>query len=198
MIELASPWGLVLLVLALIGVTTLAVIVVSGSRLRHAWRVVREPRVADAVEQMLRGATAPAPVPARAPGVTPARSEALSLLAILQQEARLVDFFKEPLDGYTDAQIGAAVRDVHRDGAAALERLFGIRPLRHEPEGSDVILPAGFDAGTVRLTGRVTGAAPYRGKLRHPGWTTTKLELPRWTGDADAARVIAPAEVELP
>ena len=196
MIQLASPWGLVLIVLALIGVATLAVIAVWGSRLRHAWRALRESRSADAVEQMRRGAAAPSP--ARAPGVTPARSEALSLLAILQQEARLVDFFKEPLDGYTDAQIGAAVRDVHRDGAATLERLFGIRPLRHEPEGSDVILPAGFDAGTVRLTGRVMGAAPYRGKLRHPGWTTTKLELPRWTGDADAARVIAPAEVELP
>jgi Domain of unknown function (DUF2760) len=196
MIELASPWGILLIVLALIGVAMLAVIAVWGSRLRQAWRVLREPAIADAVGQMRTGAAAPPG--ARAPGAAPARSEALSLLAILQQEARLVDFLKEPLDGYTDAQIGAAVRDVHRDGAAALERLFAIRPLRRESEGSEVTVSAGFDAGAVRLTGRVTGPPPYRGKLRHPGWTTTKVELPRWTGGADAARVIAPAEVELP
>jgi len=200
MIALASPWGLVLIVLALIGLAALAVVVVSGSRRRPAWRVLRDPAAADAVERMRSGAARARPAPPVAPAAVaaPARSEALSLLAVLQQEARLVDFLKEPLDGYTDVQIGAAVRDVHRDGAAALERLFAIRPLRREAEGSDVTVPAGFDAGAVRLTGRVTGAPPYRGTLRHPGWTTTKAELPRWTGDAAAARVIAPAEVEIP
>jgi hypothetical protein len=203
MIALASPWGLVLIVLGLIGLAALAVVVVSGSRRRPAWRVLRDPAAADAVERMRsRGArpAPPGPAPPVAPAAVaaPARSEALSLLAVLQQEARLVDFLKEPLDGYTDAQVGAAVRDVHRDGATALERLFAIRPLRREAEGSDVTVPAGFDAGAVRLTGRVTGAPPYRGTLRHPGWTTTKVELPRWTGEAGAARVIAPAEVEIP
>jgi hypothetical protein len=127
----------------------------------------------------------------------PARSEALSLLAILQQEARLVDFLKEPLDGYSDAQIGAAVRDVHRDGAAVLERVFAIRALRKEAEASDVTVPPGFDAGAVRLTGGLTGPPPYRGKLRHPGWQATKVELPRWTGSVEAARTIAPAEIEV-
>jgi hypothetical protein len=200
MIALASPWGLVLIVLGLIGLAALAVVVVSGSRLRPAWRVLRDPAAADAVERMRSGAARARPAPPVAPAAVaaPARSEALSLLAVLQQEARLVDFLKEPLDGYTDAQVGAAVRDVHRDGATALERLFAIRPLRREAEGSDVTVPAGFDAGAVRLTGRVTGAPPYRGTLRHPGWTTTKVELPRWTGEAGAARVIAPAEVEIP
>jgi hypothetical protein len=45
----------------------------------------------------------------------PARSEALNLLAAMQREARFVDFIREPLDGYSDAQIGAAARTVHRD-----------------------------------------------------------------------------------
>ena len=80
----------------------------------------------------------------------------------------------------------------------AAERNAAIGKVRREAEGSDVTVPAGFDAGAVRLTGRVTGAPPYRGTLRHPGWTTTKVELPRWTGEAGAARVIAPAEVEIP
>jgi hypothetical protein len=204
MIELSAPSGLVLgvlIALALVGIAALGLAAVAGARLRSAWRVLRDPAAAAAVERA-RAETpraaprAPAPAVAPAPA-PPARSEALSLLAVLQQEARLVDFLKEPLDGYSDAQIGAAVRDVHRDGAAALERLFAIRPLRHEPEGTDVTVPAGFDAGAIRLTGQVTGQPPYRGRLRHPGWAATRVELPRWTGGTEAARVVAPAEVEV-
>ena len=45
----------------------------------------------------------------------PARSEAIALLETLQREARLVDFIKEPIDVYADAQVGAAVREIHRD-----------------------------------------------------------------------------------
>jgi hypothetical protein len=200
MIELTAPWGIVLVVLALVGVAALLLLAVSGRRLGAAWRALRDPAAADAIARLRSGTARPAPAGLPAPPAAPpapARSDALSLLAVLQQEARVVDFFKEPLDGYTDAQIGAAVRDVHRDGAAALERLFAVRPLRTEPEGSDVTVPTGFDAAAVRLTGQVAGAPPYRGKLRHPGWAATKVELPRWTGEGTAARVIAPAEVEL-
>ena len=57
------------------------------------------------------------------------RSDAINLLAALQREARFVDFIKEPIAGYSDAQIGAAVRDVHRDCGALLERLFGLKPI---------------------------------------------------------------------
>ena len=54
----------------------------------------------------------------------PARSEAITLLAALQREARFVDFIQESLAGYTDAQIGAAARDVHRDCGTVLKRMF--------------------------------------------------------------------------
>ena len=64
---------------------------------------------------------------ARKPPPKPARSEAVTLLAALQREARFVDFIKEPLDGYSDAQIGAAARDVHRDCGKVLDRLLAIR-----------------------------------------------------------------------
>jgi hypothetical protein len=181
--------------LAVIGLVALVVAAWAGPRLRLAWQVLRDPAAADRL-------AAPRPVAASAVGAeskpaSPARSEALSLLGILQQEARLVDFFKESLDGYSDAQIGAVVRDVQRDGAAVLERLFAVRPLRQEPEGADVGVPPGFDAATLRLTGKVAGRPPYRGTLRHPGWEVTRVELPVWTGSPAAARVIAPAEVEI-
>jgi Domain of unknown function (DUF2760) len=186
--------------LAVIGLAALVVAAWAGPRLRLAWRVLRDPA---AVQRLAapRPVAAPAvraePAPAVHAQPKPARSEALSLLGILQQEARLMDFFKESLEGYSDAQIGAVVRDVQRDGAAVLERLFAVRPLRQEPEGADVGVPPGFDAATLRLTGKVAGQPPYRGTLRHPGWEATRVELPVWTGSPAAARVIAPAEVEI-
>jgi hypothetical protein len=121
----------------------------------------------------------------------------LTLLAVLQREGRLIDFLKEPITGYDDAQVGAAVRDIHRDCAAALDRIFGLAPLLDQPDGSPVEVPAGFDAARFQLSGNVAGQPPYRGRLRHPGWQASKLELPRWTGQGGSANVVAAAEVEL-
>jgi hypothetical protein len=125
------------------------------------------------------------------------QSEAITLLAALQREARFVDFIQESLDGYSDAQIGAAARDVHRDCKAVLARMFALRPVTTEEEGKEVEVPAGFDPGRWRLTGNVTGEPPFHGRLVHPGWEATICELPTWSGGAAAARIVAPAEVEL-
>jgi hypothetical protein len=127
----------------------------------------------------------------------PTRSEAVTLLATLQREARFIDFLMEPLTGYADAQIGAVARDVHRDCGAVVKRLFDPRPAVTQEEGSALDVPAGFDAGRYRLTGNVTGQPPFHGRLVHPGWEAAKCELPTWSGSKDSARVIAPAEVEL-
>ncbi len=143
-------------------------------------------------------AAEPKPVPAKKPEPTaPARSEALTLLAALQREARFVDFVKEPLASYSDAQIAAAAREVHRDCGAVLERFFALVPAVAQPEGSMLEVPAGYDAGRYRLTGNVTGQPPYRGKLVHPGWEATRCELPSWSGKEESARVVAPVEVEI-
>ena len=140
---------------------------------------------------------APTPVPTPAPAPPAARHEALSLLAVLQREARLLDFLKEPIEGYSDAQIGAAVRGVHKDSAAVIDRMFGVEPLQSGAEGGAVEVPAGYDPARYRLVGNVPGQGPLRGKLAHPGWQATRNDVPEWTGRADAAQVIAPAEVEF-
>ena len=127
----------------------------------------------------------------------PTRSDALTLLATLQREARLIDFLMEDLAGYNDAQISAAVRDVHRDCAAALQRMFALHPLRYQEEGSQVEIVAGYDPVQVKLTGNVTGQPPLRGTLVHHGWQAMQCELPEWSGQEESARVIAPAEVEV-
>src|SRR5688500_1390014 len=63
--------------------------------------------------------TAP-PTKAAAPSKA-VRSEAITLLAALQREGRLVDFLKESLADYSDAQIGAVARDLHRDCGKVVE-----------------------------------------------------------------------------
>ena len=133
--------------------------------------------------------------PAAAP--KPARSEAITLLAALQREGRFVDFLKEQLTEYSDAQIGAVARDLHRDCGKVVERMFAIQPLMGEVEGARVEIPTGFDAAQYRLVGNVSGSPPFRGSLVHPGWQATSCDLPEWVGGAASARVIAPAEVEV-
>lgn len=137
----------------------------------------------------------PAPVLPKA-SETPRRTAAIELLATLQREGRLVDFLQESIDGYSDAQIGAAVRDIHRDCRQTLDRVFGLQPLRQEAEGQPVDLPAKRDPGAWKLTGRVDSEAK-QGILRHHGWTLTRHELPAWTGSDEAAWIVAPAEVEI-
>jgi hypothetical protein len=132
-----------------------------------------------------------------APPPRPARSEAITLLAALQREGRFVDFLKEELTGYSDAQIGAVARDLHRDCAKVIERMFAIQPLLTDAEGSSVEVPTGFDAGRYRLVGNVSGSPPFRGALVHHGWQAMVCELPAWVGSEASSRVIAPIEVEV-
>jgi hypothetical protein len=174
------------------------------------WRTLVDAEFGRRVAEILSGKAPEAPSAAPAPSATrpepsapaprdvpqrPRRSEALTLLATLQREARLVDFLKESLADYSDAQIGAAVRDIHRDAAGVLDRLFGIRPIAAAEEGAEIQAPA--DADRYRLIGTVRGAPPHRGKLVHHGWEAARCEVAEWSGNAAAALVIAPVEVEL-
>ena len=135
--------------------------------------------------------------PKKAAPPRPAQSEAITLLSTLQREARFIDFIKEPLGGYSDAQIGAVARDVHRDCGQVVERLFGLVPVLSQEEGSEVEVPSGFDSGRFRLTGNVAGDPPFRGRLAHHGWEASRCEVPAWSGKETSARIVAPAEVEL-
>lgn len=169
-----------------------------GLAFKLFWRGLTDREFALRVEPLLRGEVVPPvklpPAPMPKP---PARSEALTLLAVLQREGRLVDFLKESIASYNDAQIGAAVRDIHRDCGAALDRLFALKPVLDQPEGSPVTVPVGFDAAQYQLSGNVAGQPPFQGKLRHGGWEATKVQLPQWNGAASTAQIVAPAEIEL-
>lgn len=156
------------------------------------------PKFARTVDGAASGAATPA-IAARtpAPPAAPVRSEAITLLATLQREARFVDMVSESLDAHSDAQIGAAARDVLRDSRKVLDRMFALRPVVDAQEGDAVDVPAGYDAGRFRLTGRVANQPPLRGQLVHAGWVATKCDLPAWMGSGEAALVVAPAEVQV-
>jgi hypothetical protein len=154
-----------------------------------------EPRQPDAADA---GPTEPWPAaqPAPAPGET-AATGALQLLAILQREGRLVDFLNEDVADFSDADIGAAARVVHEGCKKALAQYVQFEAIRSEGEGDPITVPAGFDAGTLRLTGNVVGEPPFSGHLAHHGWRVTAIDLPTLAEGHDP-HVVAPAEVELP
>jgi hypothetical protein len=124
------------------------------------------------------------------------RRGAVQVLAVLQREGRLLDFLSEDIDSYSDGQIGAAVRDIHRGCRKALAEHVKVAPIRPEPDEAVVRIPAGHDASQVRLIGQVSGRPPFEGTLRHHGWRTTHFNLPDIPAGHDPT-VIAPAEVEI-
>lgn len=175
--------------------------------LRAFFRVLFNKAVATDVARVLDGVS---PAPAQAPTAEPVtlskpkpapkpaatRSEALTLLAALQREGRLVDFLREDLAGATDAQIGAVARDLQRDCRAAVERFFAMAPLSDQAEGSRIELPAGYDAAQYHVLGAGDGNAGLSGIILHPGWRATKCDVPTYTGPESGHLVIAPCEIE--
>src|ERR1051325_6760475 len=78
-------------------------------------------RIPDDVAQAVGGGTQRAkPVAPRVTAPPPVKVEptAAQVLAVLQRDGRLIDFLMEDIAPYSDAQIGAAVRNVHAGGRA--------------------------------------------------------------------------------
>lgn len=176
-----------------------------GVAFRAFYAALRSAEQAQRIQAVLAGMTLPKidheakpPLVAEPRAETaPARSEAITLLAALQREARLVDLVKQPLVNFSDEEIGAAARNVLTDSAATLDRFFGLRPVVAQDEGTSCEVPKGYDPARFKLSGAATGSGPFSGKLAHNGWQASMVKLPAWTGSKDAALVIAPAEVEV-
>jgi len=131
----------------------------------------------------------PPPPPPPDPG-----HRATQLLALLQRDGRLVDFLMEDLTAYADAQIGAAVRDVHAGSRKAIERYVTLRAVIDDEEGRTVPLETPIDAARVKVVGSSAGT-PQRGVLRHRGWEASTLNLPPLP--TTGLSIVAPAEVEV-
>ena len=171
-----------------------------GKRWKYAFRaffsLIFHGRIAD---DILADFAPPAAAPAApAPAVPPpveSSDRAAQLLAILQRDGRLVDFLMEDLTPYQDAQVGAAVRDVHRGCREALDKYASLAPVLDLEEGSTVNVDGDNEPARIKVVGNVAGAPPYRGILRHRGWEVARLALPPLP--ATGRTVVAPAEVEV-
>jgi len=159
-------------------------------------KVTAEPeiKIVEKIVEVEKIVQAPAPEPVVLKEATP--DAALQVLGLLQKEARFIDFIKEDIAAYSDADIGVAARVVHEGCNKAINEYFSLDVVRSDKEGSKVTLAKGFDASEVRLTGNIVGEAPFTGSLIHKGWQVTDIRLPKLTANHNA-KIIAPAEVEL-
>jgi hypothetical protein len=122
---------------------------------------------------------------------------AVQMLSLLQRDGRLIDFLSEDIEPYQDAQIGAAVREVHANCRKALAQYVTLEPIMEGEEDRPVTVVEGFDPASVKLVGNVTGRPPLRGLLRHKGWRVAEVSLPTLPPPGTGRDIVAPAEVEI-
>jgi len=188
-----DAWQIILITVAAIAVfKVLAVVVLAGFRWNRvstaicvAWHSLVTRGTAERLVKSVHEA------PEAAKSVEPLR-----LLAILQRDSRLVDLLLEDLSGCDDAQVGSAVRPLLAKARACVQHHLKLEPCLPGQENDKVVVPAGFAPGSITLTGQVTGAPPFTGTLKHPGWRVADYTLPEPLKGADGW-VIAPAEVEV-
>jgi len=126
----------------------------------------------------------------------PFDEKAVQVISVLQKKGRLIDFLQEDITNYEDSQIGAAVRNIHKDCRDAIGEYMTIEQVMTEQEGSSVTIAEGFDPSAVRLTGNIAGSPPFTGVLRHSGWRASSTSMPPLPQNQDLS-VIEPAEVEV-
>jgi Domain of unknown function (DUF2760) len=157
--------------------------------LRSFWAVLTDGKKAEQIAALLK------PPEQVTPAQDPLPVGAVQILSLLQREGRFIDFLNEDIAEYGDAQIGAAVRDIHRGCRQILDEYVQVKPIVEQQEESRLEVPVGFDPAEIRLTGNVHGGPPFQGTLKHHGWMVGKVKLPE--GTAGNPRVVAPAEVEV-
>jgi hypothetical protein len=162
----------------------------------------------DIAPDVVRGPSSP--MPSQAPEAPPPQAEqsgaqpaedsadrAVQMLALLQRDGRLIDFFNEDITPYQDAQVGAAVRELHANCRKALDQYVRLEPILAGEEDGPVTVDEGFDPASVKLVGNVKGHPPLRGLLRHRGWRVTEINLPALSPQGQGRAIVAQAEVEI-
>ena len=133
-----------------------------------------------------------------APAAQPARAadRALQMLGILQRDSRLVHFLMEDISGYSDDQVGAAVRNLHDPCRQSLSRHLQLEPVIDGVEGTFTKVESS-DPAAVKYVGNVPAqGTPPGGVLRHKGWRARKTDFPALNPRQDVS-IIAPAEIEI-
>ncbi|MFT4901604.1 MAG: hypothetical protein ACI81V_000878 [Lentimonas sp.] len=153
---------------------------------------------AEAVEEK----TAPQPAHPKIDAVTEQSGEVqvAQLLSLLQEKGRFLDFVMDDIKSYPDTQIAAAARFVHQGCQAVMQHNFKIEPVASVSENSALTLDADYPRSDYRLSGKIGTKAPLSGTLKHKGWKTSAINLPKVMGSkaqAKGSHLLAAAEVEV-
>jgi hypothetical protein len=169
------------------------------TRVKYAFRafftILFHGRIADDIVATIAAAK-PHAAPAAPVAVAEDKGDrAMQMLALMQRDGRLIDFLMEDIAPYQDAQIGAAVRDVHAGCRGVIMRYTTLEPIMDDEEGRPISVDRGLDPARINIVGNLADGPPFRGILRHRGWEVARIELPPLP--PGARTVIAPAEVEV-
>lgn len=172
-----------------------------GVAFKAFFAAISNPKTSERIRLALLGEPQTAALPTQKPEPIPpakardsGRSEAITLLSTLQREARLLDLVQESLEGFSDAQVGAAAREVLRDSRKSLDRMFAIEPLAAEDEGAVCQIDANPSPARFRLVGKSAGES---GTIAHRGWKATRCEIPKWNGSPQESLILAPIEIDV-
>jgi len=174
----------------------------AGSIGRASWgltvagRANVDPVFAAKLDELL-GKPVPGAEPPKPVGPPKPSGEPLRILALLQQEAKFVDFILDDLSQATPTQIADYVKQMQPKAKETLQKYLKIDTVIAETEGQETTVPVGFDPSTIRVLGNVTGNPPFKGSVDHPGLKVTELKLPP-VPEGQNLFVLQPAEVQLP
>jgi len=121
------------------------------------------------------------------------RSEAITLLALLQRRAGLVDLIYEDLEGLSDEQVGRMARGVLDQSHQCLDECMELPTLVDQIEGELMEIPDSVSPNRWDLVG---DSSTPSGRVLHPGWVANRLELPGWRGSQENALVVAQVKVD--
>ena len=124
-------------------------------------------------------------------------SSAASLLALLQEKGRFLDFVMEDAAHVPDEPFAAAARVVHQGCQEVIKKHLDVGPVSDKEEGASLDLVADYDTSQFRLVGKTQGEGPYSGVLRHKGWQATSIDLPKARRPESGVTVFAQAQVEI-
>ena len=124
---------------------------------------------------------------------THSRSDAIALLALLQKEAGFVDLVYESLEDLTDQQVGQLARPVLDATHRCLHECLQLQTIVNQNEGETIRVPKAISPNRWKIVGELETES---GRVIHPGWIATKLELPRWKGSEENALVISQVKVD--
>jgi hypothetical protein len=195
MLDIDPVVAIALTILAMVLVWVLFMLLISGGSPGRYWqaqglarRWLRDKDFAARVDALSQ--------PPKPPEPPKPNAEPIRILTLLQRDGRLLDFLLEDVSAATDMDLGAGVREIHRQCQKALKEHLKLEPVLAQEENTTVEVPAGFDPSTIRLTGNVTGQPPFRGTLIHRGWRVKEIKLGPLPEGQDHF-VVQPAEVEL-